>query len=152
MNAKNTTPTDMEPKVPVPETPGRMPLGARRLLLIGGLCIPVGLVSGPYLLGAQLLAVAGVVMVAVSCSYGPSAAWFWRWSWATAAAGALWIAFTLAYWASAIMAAESSRPAPGFAPVLFNVGLGCFVVMAGAAAAASIRRILSSRAQPVSTL
>lgn len=40
--------------------------------MIGGLCVSVGLASGPYLLGAQLLAVAGVAPVAVACSYRPA--------------------------------------------------------------------------------
>ena len=94
-----------------------MPLGARRLLMIGGLCVPGGLVAGSYLIGAQLLAVAGVVMVAVALSYRAGGPWFSRLSWAVTGAGLLWLAATAAFLGVIVIAADSngagSRIRPG---------------------------------------
>lgn len=98
MTEEHTPARDRSRAVTVPDKPGAVPLGARRLFLIGGLCVPIGLVAGPYLLGAQLLAVAGVVMVAVALSYRSGVRWFSRLSWVVGAAGALWPAGTAAYW------------------------------------------------------
>ncbi|MFF1385675.1 hypothetical protein ACFVWT_19155 [Arthrobacter sp. NPDC058288] len=150
MTAENTTP-DPAQATAVPGPPATMPLGARRLIMIGGLCVPVGLVAGPYLLGAQLLAVAGVVLVAVALSYSAQAPWFSRLSWVVSAAGALWLAATAAYWGSIVAAADSSAPAPGFAPALFNAGTGSFIVMACAAAAAVALRMVRARRRAVRT-
>lgn len=126
-----------------------MPLGARRLFMIGGFCVPVGLVAGPYLLGAQLLAVAGVIMVAVALSYRGEAQWFSRLSWVVIGAGALWMAGTAVYWAAIVAAADSSVQPPGFAPLLFTAGVVSFVVMAGAAVTAMASRMVRSRLSPV---
>jgi hypothetical protein len=128
-------------------TSAGMPLGARRLLLIGGLCVPVGLVAGPYVLGAQLLAVAGVIMVAVALSYRRDGRWFSRWSWLVTATGVFWLAATAAYWGSIIVAADASTPSPAFAPALFNAGLACFGIMALAALAAMMLRMIDARHQ-----
>ncbi|UKA56722.1 hypothetical protein LFT45_22890 (plasmid) [Arthrobacter sp. FW305-BF8] len=123
----------------------RMPLGARRLILLGGLAIPVGLVGGPYLLGAQLLAAAGVVLIAVAFSYRATGPWFSKLSWAAAAAGTLWIACSAGYWASLITAADSSAPLPWFTPVLFNAGVACFIVMACASVGGVVLRTVRGR-------
>jgi hypothetical protein len=98
--------------------------------MIGGLCVPVGLVAGPYILGGQLLAVAGVVMVAAALSYSGENPWFGRWPRIVATAGALWLAATAAYWGSVIAAVDAAAPSPAFAPVLFTVGLVCVGAMA----------------------
>lgn len=148
MTAENTTPGGAARAAVVPGAAGRMPLGARRVLLIGGLCVPVGLVGGPYVLGAQLLAVAGVVMVGIALTYRADGPWFWRLSGAVTAAGALWLAATASYWGSIIVAAESSAPAPAFAPVLFNAGVGFFVIMALGVAAAVTLRVVRARRGP----
>ena len=111
--------------------------------------VPVGLVAGPYLLGAQLLAVAGVILVAVALSYRVGWRWFSRLSWAAGVAGALWLVCTAGYWGSIIAAADSSVPPPGFAPVLFTAGVVSFVVMAGAAVTAMALRMVLSRRSPV---
>lgn len=126
---------------------GRMPLGARRLFMIGGLCVPVGLVAGPYILGGQLLAIAGVVMVAAALSYSGDGPWFSRWSWAATAAGVLWLAATAAYWGSVIVAADAAAPAPAFAPALFTAGLVCFGAMAVATVVAMTLRTVRARGQ-----
>lgn len=152
MTEEPTPARDTSRAVAVQDKPGAMPLGARRLFLIGGLCVPVGLVAGPYLLGAQLLAVAGVVMVAVALSYRIGVRWFSRLSWVVSAAGALWLAGTAAYWGAVIAAADSSVPPPGFAPALFASGVVSFVVMAGAAVTAMALRMVRSRRGPVAVV
>ncbi|MCD4850758.1 hypothetical protein LN996_08050 [Arthrobacter sp. AK01] len=128
-----------------PAEAARMPIGARRLVLIGGLCIPVGLVAGPYLFGLQLVAVAGAVAVAVALSYRRGPVWFSRWSWLAAAAGALWLIATVGYWLS-IMAAVDGTSAPSSLPtVLFYVGLAALGVMAVGTIAGWISRFLADR-------
>lgn len=149
MTEETTTARDSVGAADVQDKTGAMPLGARRLFMIGGLCVPVGLVAGPYLLGAQLLAVAGVIMVAVALSYRSGVPWFSRLSWVATAAGALWMAGTAAYWGAIIAAADSSVSTPGFAPVLFAAGVVSFVVMAGAAVTAMALRMVRSRRGPV---
>jgi hypothetical protein len=145
--AETATSRDDRPPAVAANTSARMPLGARRLLMIGGLCVPVGLVAGPLVLGAQLLAVAGVVMAAAALSYRVDGRWFSRWSWLVTAAGALWLAATAAYWGSIIVAADSSAPAPGLAPALFIAGTACFAVMAATALTAMTLRVVRSRRQ-----
>lgn len=152
MTEEHTPARDRSRAVAVQDKPGAMPLGARRLFLIGGLCVPVGLVAGPYLLGAQLLAVAGVVMAAVALSYRIGVRWFSRLSWVVSAAGALWLAGTAAYWGAVIVAADSSVPPPGFAPVLFAAGVVSVAVMAGAAVTAMALRMVRSRRGPVTVV
>lgn len=147
---KTMTSADDDGQNPMPTSPGTepaagMPLGARRLVLIGGLSIPVGLVAGPYLLGLQLVAIGGAVAVAVALSYSPGRAWFSRWSWLTAAAGSVWMAATVAYWGTIVAAADASGPLSGWSPVLFNVGAGGLVIMAAATAGAAFARYRSRR-------
>lgn len=147
---EETTPSpDRSRAVAVQDKPGAMPLGARRLFMVGGLCVPVGLVGGPYVLGAQLLAVAGVIMVAVSLTYRVKLRWFSRLSWVASAAGALWLAATAAYWGAIVAAADSSVPPPGFTPGLFAAGVVSFAVMAGAAVAAMVLRMVRLQRSPV---
>ncbi|QDG61690.1 hypothetical protein [Pseudarthrobacter sp. NIBRBAC000502771] len=124
---------------------GGMPLAAKRLVLLGGLGIPVGLVAGPYLLGLQLLAVAGVVAIAVALSYRQGSAWFSGWSWVTACAGLAWTGATVAYWLTIIAAADASAPAPPVSSVLFSVGVTACLVMAGAVLAAAVCRYRDRR-------
>lgn len=125
-------------------TPG-MPLGARRLVLLGGLSIPVGLLAGPYLFGIQLMAVAGVVAIAVALSYRHGEAWFSTWSWLTACAGVAWTGFTIAYWLTIITAANASEPAPPASSVLFSLGVAACVLMAAAVLAAAVIRYTDRR-------
>lgn len=150
MTAENTAARDTSRAAVVQDKPGAMPLGARRLVMIGGLCVPVGLVAGPYLLGAQLLAVAGVIMVAAAVSYRVQAPWFSRLSWVVVGAGALWLGGTAAYWGAIIAAAASSAEGPTFIPLLFTAGTVSFVIMAGAAVSAVVLRMVRSRRNTVS--
>jgi hypothetical protein len=122
-----------------------MPLGVRRLLMVGGLCVPVGLLGGSYLLGFQILALAGVTLVAIALSYRVGGTWFWLLSWVTAAAGALWMAFTAAYWMAIIAAADASAPLPEHATALFNAGTASVAVMAAAAGTAALMRMIRAR-------
>ena len=122
-----------------------MPLGARRLVLIGGLGVPVGLVAGPYLFGIQLLAVAGVVAICVALSYRPGGAWFSGWSWLTICAGLAWTGFTVAYWLTVIAAADASAPVPSVSSVLFYAGVAACMLMVGAVLAAAVSRYRERR-------
>jgi hypothetical protein len=142
MTVNDATPGSAQTATASPETPPGMPLGARRLLIMGGLCIPAGLLGGSYLFGLQLLALAGVTLVAVALSYRVGRIWFSPFSWVTAAAGALWTAFTAAYYLAIIVAADASAPLPGYAPVLFDAGAVCVVVMAVAAGAGLVVRMI----------
>jgi hypothetical protein len=84
-----------------------MPLGARRLLLVADLCIPLGLLGGSYLPGLQLRAVAGVGLITVALSYRARGTWFWPLSWVTAGGTDLWLTFTAAYLMTVIVAADA---------------------------------------------
>lgn len=108
------------------------------------------LVAGPYLLGAQLLAVAGVIMVAAAVSYRVQAPWFSRLSWVVVGAGALWLGGKAAYWGAIIAAAASSAEGPTFIPLLFTAGTVSFVIMAGAAVSAVVLRMVRSCRNTVS--
>ncbi|WP_455837004.1 hypothetical protein [Pseudarthrobacter siccitolerans] len=146
MPAENTMAKGPLRPVP-PARSGGMPLACRRLLMIGGICIPAGLVAGPYLLPAQLLAVAGIVLLAIALSYGPGHRWFWRWSLAVALAGGLWLVATAAYYVTIMIAADAAAPLPAFAQVLFTAGAVCFAAMAVATLTGTALRILAGRRQ-----
>ncbi|MDE8669992.1 hypothetical protein PY310_15530 [Pseudarthrobacter sp. H3Y2-7] len=145
MTAENTTPEDLQRAAGPTPGPAGMPLGGRRLLMIGGLCIPVGLVAGPYLLPAQLLTVVGIVLLAVALSYRAGKRWFSRWSLAVTVAGALWLAATAAYHATIMIAADAAAPLPGVAQVLFNTGAVFFAAMAVTTITAVVMRMLANR-------
>ncbi len=145
MTIKEETPGTAGPEAVASAQPGRMPLGARRLLMTGALSVPAGLLAGPYILGGQLLALAGLTMVAAALSYGSEGSWFSRWSWATTTAGVLWLAATAAYWGSTIAAAEASAQAPTFAPALFTTGSASFGIMTLATVIAMTRRAARTR-------
>lgn len=148
MTAEKTTPEEPQQAAGPAARPGGMPLAARRLLMIGGLCLPVGFVAGPFLLPAQLLAVAGIILLAAAVSYRPAERWFSRWSLAVTIAGVLWLAATAAYYATIMIAADASALLPGFAQALFNAGAVFFAVMAGAALTAIALRMLANRRGP----
>lgn len=133
------------PDATAPADAVKMPLGARRLVLIGGLCIPVGLVAGPYLFGLQLVAVAGVVAVAIALSYRRGQSWFSRWSWLTTAAGALWVIATVAYWLSIMAAVDGSSSPSSLPTVLFYIGMAALAIMISGTIAGWTSRLLSGR-------
>jgi hypothetical protein len=152
MTARQETPRAAGPAAVGTVPVDRMPLGARRLLLMGGLSVPVGLVAGPYILGGQLLAIAGLIMIAAALSYSGENPWFSRWSWIVTAAGVLWMAATAAYWGSVIVAADAAAQAPAFAPALFTAGLVCFGAMAVATVVAMSLRAVRARGRRVVTV
>ncbi|MHA7176960.1 hypothetical protein ACX80D_09910 [Arthrobacter sp. Sr24] len=122
----------------------KMPLGVRRLLLIGGFCIPVGFIATAYFFGAQLLLAAGIAAVAVAFSYQGGHRWFAAWSRFTAFSGAAWLLVTVLYWL-AIISAESSGSRTSLPTILFGVGVGAFVVMAVSVLGGCVSRYLNSR-------
>lgn len=152
MTAEQDTPRATGPAPAAPVTTGGMPLGARRLVMIGGLCVPVGLLAGPYILGGQLLAIAGVVMIAAALSYSGEGTWFSRWCWIATAAGVLWVAATAAYWGSFIAAADAAAQAPSFAPALLTAGLVGFGAMAAATVVAMTLRAVRARGRRAATV
>ena len=135
---------DASASVPAAEAT-RMPLWARRLVLVGGLCVPVGLFAGPYVFGLQLLAVAGVVAIAVAFSYGHRRSWFSHWTWLTAAAGVLWVLATVAYWLSIMAAVDGSSAPSGLPNVVFYVGLASLLIMVAGVIAAVVSRAVARR-------
>lgn len=123
----------------------KMPLGARRLLLIGGFCVPLGLLATPYMFGAQLLLVAGIAVVAVALAHQDGQHWFARWSRLATIAGAVWLASTGFYWLAIISAADSSAPPTSLPTILFAVGVGAFAVMAAGTIGGCVSRYLRTR-------
>ena len=124
-----------------------MPLGARRLVLIGGACIPIGLVTGPFLFGMQIIAVAGIAAVSVALSHGNGKAWFTPWPRLTTVAGVAWIAATIAYWLTIMAAADAAVPVSEASSVLFSAGVAAFAVMAVAVLAGTVARFKSRKLQ-----
>jgi hypothetical protein len=105
----------------------------------------VGLVAGPYLFGLQLVAVAGVVAIAVAFSYARGTLWFSRWSRLAAAAGALWIMITVAYWLSIVAAVDGTAAPSSLPTALFYAGLAALAVMVCATVTGWISRARSER-------
>lgn len=126
-------------------SPARMPLGARRLVLIGSLCVLAGILAGRYFLGGLVLASAGITVLALALSYRVGKAWFSPWSWLVGAGGALWTAATGGYWWLINAAADASSGPPENASLLFYVGIGALVVMIGGVLAAGILRMSRGR-------
>lgn len=145
MTAENTAHGDPARAAGRSAPPEGMPLAGRRLLIVGGLSIPIGLIAGPFLLPSQLLAVAGVVLLEVAVSYRPGPRWFSRWSLAVAITGTLWLAATAAYYAAIMIAADASARLPGAAQVLYNAGAVFFALMVLASVTAVVLRILANR-------
>lgn len=123
----------------------RMPLGARRLILIGSLGVLAGVLAGRYYFGGLVLAAAGITLLALALSYQPGESWFSRLSWLVVAAGALWTIATAGYWWLIDAAADGSSGPSENASLLFYLGIGAFVVMLGAVLSAAILRATRGR-------
>ncbi|MEO5315389.1 hypothetical protein PV772_14915 [Pseudarthrobacter sp. CC12] len=108
----------------------RMPLPARRLVLIGAACMLVGILAGRFIFGGLVLASAGTGTLAVALSYSAGPRWFSPLSWLVSSAGAIWTAATAGYWWVITAAADASAAAPAIAPALFYIGLGALITMA----------------------
>ncbi|MDQ6751842.1 MAG: hypothetical protein M3017_00135 [Actinomycetota bacterium] len=125
----------------------RMPLGLRRLVLIGVLSVLAGLLVGPFVFGVQLIALAGAVLIAVSMSYDLKRSGMALLMWVAAVAGIIWIGATVAYWWVVVSTVETSSPqrAPAWVSTLFIVGVCGFGIMLATAVAASARRSIQKR-------
>lgn len=124
------------------------PLWSRRLILIGAVCIPVGLLGGSYVLLVQLVAVAGIAMIAMGMSYGAQPPVFSRWTRGVGALGALWVLFTAGYLVAVMAAADFNMESGALVPVLYNGGLACAIAMAVVAVIAISRRAVAQRPVP----
>ncbi|MEO5780886.1 hypothetical protein [Arthrobacter sp. PAMC25284] len=118
----------------------RMPLGARRLVLIGGLGALAGVLAGRYYFAGLILAAAGITLLALALSYRTGTPWFSRLSWLVLAAGALWTASTAGYWWLIDAAANGAARPPGNTSLLFYLGIGSLVIMLATVLAAVILR------------
>lgn len=119
----------------------QMPLGAKRLVLIGSLCTLAGILVGRYNFGGLVLAAAGVSLVSLALSYRAGKTWFSRTSWLVTAAGALWTAATAGYWWLIAAAAEASSGPAENASLLYYLGMGALVVMLGGVLVAAMLRM-----------
>lgn len=118
----------------------RMPLGARRLILIGSLGILAGVLAGRYYFGGLILASAGITLLAMALSYQAGKPWFSRLTWLVAAAGTLWTTTTAWYWWLMDAAAnEASGPVEN-ASLAINLGAGALLVMLAGMLTAVITR------------
>ena len=100
-----------------------MPLAARRLVMIAGGCILVGILAGRFLFAGLVLAAAGVTVLAVALSYRSGGRWFSPVSWTVIVAGGLWTAATAGYWFSVSAAADASEQVPPWCPLFFMSAL-----------------------------
>lgn len=124
-----------------------MPLGLGRLVLIGVLSVLAGLLVGPFVFGVQVIALAGVVLIAVSMSYDLKRSGMAPLMWVAATAGIIWSGATVAYWWVVVSTVETSspQPAPAWVSTVFIVGVCGFGIMLATAVAASVRRAIQKR-------
>lgn len=143
--------TDQDDTLPGPQPASalpeeaRMPLTARRLVLIAAGCILVGILAGRFLFAGLILAAAGITVLAVALSYRAGDRWFSPLSWVVSAAGGLWTAATAGYWLSVTAATNATQEAPAIVPALSSIGTGSFVIMAGGVLAAAVLRTVQRR-------
>lgn len=128
-----------------PVVRARMPLAARRLILIGSLGVLAGVLAGRYYFGGLVLAAAAITLVALGLSYQAGTSWFSRLSWLVVAAGALWTMATAGYWWLINAAADASSGPAENASLLLFLGTGALVVMVSAVLSAAILRINRGR-------
>lgn len=145
MTDEDETTGDPQAAAAIPVGRARMPLGARRLVLIGSLGVLAGVLAGRYYFGGLVLAAAGITLVSMALSYQAGKSWFSRLSWLVAAAGALWTASTAGYWWLIDAAAGAASGPSENASLLFYLGIGALVVMLGAVLSAAILRVTRGR-------
>lgn len=126
------------------KTPQRLPLSARRTILIGVLAVLGGVFASQLLTGAQFLAVAGLVTVLTGLSTSGTAGQQ-PLMWLTAAFGAVWVGATIAYWLPILDAVNKALPQPASASSLFVIGLCAFIAMIISTGFAFIRRVSARR-------
>ncbi|MEO5315408.1 hypothetical protein DC347_18160 [Pseudarthrobacter sp. AG30] len=136
----------MSEAVPVTGAGGpQMPLGARRLFIIGSLGVLAGIVAGRFYFSGLVLAVAGIALLGVALSYRDKKPWMSPISWVVCVAGGLWTAITAAYGWSISTEADAASSHSEFAGWLFTSGYVMFVVMAIGVASAVVVRIIRRR-------
>ncbi|WP_346958318.1 hypothetical protein [uncultured Arthrobacter sp.] len=140
-----STPGGLQAAAAIPVGQARMPLGARRIILIGSLGVLAGILAGRYYFGGLVLASAGITLVALALSYQTGKPWFSRLSWLVVAAGALWTATTAGYWWLIDAAADASSGSSENASLVFYLGIAALVVMLGATLSAAILRATRGR-------
>lgn len=145
MTDDDTTPGGSQAAAAISVGQARMPLGARRLILIGSLGVLAGVLAGRYYFGGLVLAAAGITLLALALSYEAGKSWFSRLSWLVVAAGALWTIATAGYWWLIDAAADGSPGPSENASLVFYLGIGALVVMLGAALSAAILRATRGR-------
>lgn len=132
--------TDQDATPPAPQPAAlpaedRMPLAARRLVLIAAGCILVGILAGRFLFAGLILAAAGISVLAVALSYRPGDRWFSPLSWLVSISGGLWTAVTASY-----LSSGTPQEAPTIIPAASFASVGPLVVMAGGVLAAVVLR------------
>lgn len=142
--ANQDAPPTARPVTDSPSERAGMPLSARRLILIGSVCVLAGVLAGRFLFGGLVLASAGIALLATALSYGIGRPWFSPISWFVAIAGLSWTALTAAYGWSIPSTASPSAP-PGQTSLLFYSGAAALALMTGGTLAAGTLRILRRR-------
>ncbi|AOT05645.1 hypothetical protein ASPU41_16460 [Arthrobacter sp. U41] len=125
-----------------------MPLGPRRLVLVGSLCVLAGVLAGRYFVGGLVLATAGAAVLATALSYRVEKPWFSGLSWLVSVTGAVWTTVTAGYWWSIGAAADSSSGPPESAAVLYYLGLTALIIMSSGSLAGIIIRTIGRRRTP----
>lgn len=144
MTDENEALPALQPDAPAPETPG-MPLGAKRLVLLGCLGVLGGVLVGRFLFAGLVLAAAGITAVSIALSYRTAKPWFSPLSWVVGVAGVLWTAVTAAYGWS-ISAGNAPSAGSAYSSVLLNAGtLALGLMGAGVLAAVVLRTLRRSR-------
>lgn len=123
----------------------RMPVGARRLFIIGCLGVLGGILAGRFYFSGLVLAVAGASAMGLALAYRDRKPWFSPMSWLVCGAGVLWTAITAGYGWSISTAADAASARAEFASVLFYSGVAMLVVMGGGVAAAVVARMVRRR-------
>jgi hypothetical protein len=122
-----------------------MPVGARRLFIIGCLGVLGGILAGRFYFNGLVLAVAGASVMGLALTYRDKKPWFSPMSWLVCVAGVLWTAITAAYGWSISTAADAASALSGYASVLFYSGVAMLIVMGGGVAAAVVARMVRRR-------
>lgn len=134
-----------QPAKDMPGSGARMPLGPRRLLLLGSLCVLAGGLAGRYFAGGLVLATAGAAVLSTALSYRVENAWFSPLSWLVCVAGAVWTTVTSGYWWSISSAADASSGPPESAAVLFYFGVAALIILSSGGLAAVVMRMIRCR-------
>ncbi|NMR31185.1 ATP/GTP-binding protein [Crystallibacter degradans] len=112
-----------------PAVAERMPLLFRRLILVGTLCALAGVLAGQFMMGPQMLSVAGIAVLFTGLTYNGTGGR--KLLWICAGAGSAWTVATLI---SGWLLLDALDSAIVSGRSLDVPGAGLFVLVAGAAA------------------